>query len=249
MKPKCISDYAFLEENSESLLLSGSLMQASATLRAVQISAFYNRNYVPHNQARLGETTTLFQTFQTICPCRAALHGVQQLDFYLCRVTEAAVWQEKFRNSHLLTRAGTVWLFPCPDIHSIIRFKPLDLLRPTSKKTPPTCSKYHFKSRSFLKCLLPLQQPRMVQPPPKFLPIYYHKRLPWNTLGKPPFVRGAAAKARGTSHWFLPRSLILCFETTLSTNSAPHISPKFIFLALFLLLVFISLLLQNEIRA
>lgn len=221
MKPKCISHCAFLEENSESLLLSGSLMQASATLRTVQISAFYNKNYILHNQARLGETTTLFQTFQTMCPCPAALHGVQQLGFYLCRVTEAAVWQEKFRNSHLM-RAGAVWLFPCPDIHSIIRFKPLDLLRPASNKTPPTCSKYHFKSRSFLKCLLPLQQPRMVQPPPKFLPIYCHKRLPWNTLGKPPFVRGAEC------HWSLLRSLILCFERTLSTNSAPYISPKFI---------------------
>lgn len=111
--------------------------------------------------------------------------------FYFCRVTHTAVWQEKFRNSRLFMEAGGVSLFPCPDIHPTIRFKPLDLLRPTSNRTPLTCSKYQFKSRSFLKCLLPPQQPRMVQPPPKSLPIYYYKRLPWNMLGGSPFVRGA----------------------------------------------------------
>lgn len=36
--------------------------------------------------------------------------------FYLCRVTNAAVWQEKFRNSHLFVRAGGVWLFLCVPI-------------------------------------------------------------------------------------------------------------------------------------
>lgn len=185
MKPKCISDYAFLEENTESLLLSGSLMQASATLQAVQISAFYSKNPVLHSQVCFGKTTAPFQTVHVplhYTECRSC-------GFYLCRATNTR-WtgeSQKFTSLHE-GRSSTI---PCPDIHSTIRFKPLDLLRPTSNRTPLTCSKYRFESRSFLKCLLPPQQPRMVQPPPKFLPIYYHKRLPWNTLGGPPFVRGA----------------------------------------------------------
>lgn len=113
MKPKCISDYAFLEENR--ILPPLRREQASATLKAVQISAFYNKNYTLHSQVCFGETTTLFQT---ICRCPAALHGVQQLGFYFCRVAYTAVWQEKFRNSHLFMRAGGVWSFLCPDIHS-----------------------------------------------------------------------------------------------------------------------------------
>lgn len=53
-------------------------MQASATLKTVQISAFYNKNYILHSRVCFGETTALFQT---ISACPAALHRVQQLGF------------------------------------------------------------------------------------------------------------------------------------------------------------------------
>lgn len=43
--------------------------------------------------------------------------------------------QEHFRRD-LFMRAGRVWTFLLPDINSMIRFKSLDLLRPTSNKTP-----------------------------------------------------------------------------------------------------------------
>lgn len=151
-------------------------------------------------------------------------------------------------------RAGGVWPFPCPDIHPTIRFKPLDLLRPTSNRTPLTRSKYRFKSRSFLKCLLRPQHPSMVQPPPKFLPIYYHKRVPWNMLGGSLLVRGAKCFCCGTSRWSLLRSLFSAFREFylhFCTPSPQNLSnPSWSsFLALFLLLVFISLILQNESRA
>lgn len=159
------------------------------SLKTVQISAFYNKNHLLRSQVCFGETTTFFQI---IYPRPAALQGVQQLGFLFMQSNKCCSLTgeiQKFPSLREGRRSLTISL--CPNNHSMIRFKPLDLLRPTSNKTPPTWSKYHFKSRSFLKCLLPPQQPRMVQPPPKFLPIYYHKRLPWNLLGRLPFVRGA----------------------------------------------------------
>lgn len=80
--------------------------------------------------------------------------------------------------------AGELARLP-PSSKSKIRFKSLDLVRPTSNRTPATLSKYHFKHWDFLKCLLLLQEPRMTQHPSNLVPIYFHKKFTLRHMWRP----------------------------------------------------------------
>lgn len=219
IKSTHISDYRFLEENIDLSTSQKALVQAVPSTATWKTKAKF-----------LHLTIRILYMFCCITLRTAAV-------FYLCKV-----WQKKFWafQRRFLPEGRVAGIFLLPNINSMIRLKSLDLLRSTSNKTPLTLSKYHLKYRDFLKCPLPHQEPRMMQPPSKFLPIYYHKRLPWNTFEgllslyeKQNCFLLKQAGVTSPSLNIITTLILRIFSTSLTFTWGLHS-----FLALFLLLVF-----------
>lgn len=196
MKPKCICDYVFLEENADP---SCSLLKSSLFLHLARETLFLIFKRVSGSP----QHATTFPKLSVYVP----LLYIQHSSWFSLRQSNtrcslpARRNQEHFRRD-LFRRAGGVWVFLLAHINYMIRLKSLDLLRPSSNRTP-LCWSINFKHWDFLKCLLPHQEPWMMQPPSKILPIYFHKRLPWNALESHvlTFVWGAELLPANASTW------------------------------------------------
>lgn len=130
MQSKGISDYTFLEENTDAPSQS-----PRATSKTIPICVFDNKNIFSIFKSVL---ETLQHTNNGFTLPKLAMFSCRRAaGFYLCKATQAAACQtEEMRSfsEEISSRGQESEYFSFP----ILWFKSLDLLRPTGNETPLT---------------------------------------------------------------------------------------------------------------